>query len=128
MPLRRRSSLPATRPRTKPNRPSRKALSLLAMTLPALLASSPPARAGRIEGRLFTAPARTAGNGSRKGGDEVASSEVSPVVQRGVGDAVVYIERIPEEAERKLTKGHWWRRKPEPKLPRIVQADLRFEP
>jgi plastocyanin len=40
---------------------------------------------------------------------------------------VVYLDRIPDEVEHKLTKTHWWKRK-KPGVPRIVQADLRYSP
>ena len=53
-----------------------------------------------------------------------AKESVAP--QRRVKEAVVYLERIPEKVERKLTRRRWWKRAP--RLPRIVQADLRFTP
>ncbi len=51
---------------------------------------------------------------------------VGPGVDRGVEDAVVYVEQIPDQLERRLTRRGWFA--PKPKLPRIVQSHLRFVP
>jgi hypothetical protein len=47
------------------------------------------------------------------------------------GDAVVWVEEIPERAERRLTRKpyHWfWQSRTSPRLPRLVQAGRRFTP
>jgi plastocyanin len=89
------------------------AVSLFPSTLPA----------GTLQGRLLTTPV-TAQRKVR----QPSSDDPVDVPQRGVGEAVVYLDRIPDEVERKLTSTHWWKRKKKSNLPRIVQADLRFSP
>src|SRR5262245_36685887 len=110
------STLLVASPLTRLNRKRGKALRHRAMILTALLTAAPCAQAGRIEGRLLVVPARGATPGKADG--DKSATAAPPVAQRGVADAVVYLERIPEETERKLTKGPWWRRKPKPNLPR----------
>ena len=119
------------------------------------LAVPPALSAGTIRGRLLTSPislhatvtqgvaeasvskhpprAGPPGDASKRvvgtrvtpGAQTPAGSELL-VPQRRVKEAVVYVDRIPDKVERKLTRGHWWKR--EPKLPRIVQANRRFTP
>jgi len=93
---------------------------VLVVTVASLVPSTLPA--GTIQGRLLTTPVTA----QRKG--QPPSDAPVDVPQRGVGDAVVYLDRIPDEVERKLTSTHWWQRKKKPGIPRIVQADLRFSP
>ena len=91
------------------------------LVLPAALAFPPALQAGAIHGRILTTPIPS----PSKGGKSPAAKE-SVAPQRRVKEAVVYLEKIPEKVERKLTRRRWWKRAP--RLPRIVQADLRFTP
>ncbi len=45
----------------------------------------------------------------------------------GVGDVVVYVEKVPDALERKLAKGGWWFSR-KPKVSRITQRNLTFVP
>jgi hypothetical protein len=42
-------------------------------------------------------------------------------------DAVIYVGRVPDKVERKLT-GHGWFSSHPPEMPRLVLSDLRFSP
>ena len=51
--------------------------------------------------------------------------------QRGIGESVLWLERIPENVDRKLAGGGGWlffRRAPRRPVPRMVQKDLAFIP
>ena len=93
---------------------------LLVAVLGALALVASPAMAGVIRGSLFLSPAALRSNPA-----DSANDPARP--QRGVTDAVIYVERIPDRVERKLS-GHGWfftRRLP---APRVVQSHLAFVP
>jgi hypothetical protein len=78
------------------------------------------AEAGAIRGTLFLSHAAARPDHAR---DARGALRAQP----GVGDAVIYVEKIPDNVERKLS-GHGWffmRRAP---MPRLVQSQMRFLP
>src|SRR5258708_126801 len=86
----------------------------------ALAWSFGPAEAGMVHGRLLiTAEAVRA---------EHASPAVLARAERGVTDAVVYLERVPDKVERKLSGRHWFFMFSRPPFPRIIQSQMRFVP
>jgi plastocyanin len=100
--------------------PSRSIAVLLLAT--ALCAST--ADAGVIAGTLWLQPTSEALRGASANATATALT-----AQRSVTDAVIYIELVPEKVEKKLVSpGGWFRRKPAPRAPRIVQKDQRFVP
>ncbi|HTK30750.1 MAG TPA: hypothetical protein VL332_02220 [Candidatus Saccharimonadaceae bacterium] len=85
----------------------------LALAVSAALAA--PSSAGTVRGVLWLAP-------PEPGAAENAARHAQP----GVADAVVYVDRVPDKVEKKLTHHGWfWHA---PRLPRIVQQDRRFDP
>jgi plastocyanin len=86
-----------------------------------LVLSADPVMAGVIRGVLMTS---TKSTNARAASDSAKTSK--PTVQRGAGDAVVYLDKIPEKVEKKLTKPGLFRKARRP--PRIVQRDLHFVP
>lgn len=95
--------------------------SLSVVLVAALVLVADPAVAGVIRGVLATS-ARSPR--ARAGRDSVQTSK--PTVQRGANDAVVYLDKIPEKVEKKLTKKGLFKKAPRPK--RIMQKDLHFVP
>ena len=93
----------------------------LAIIVAALGLVVAPAAAGVIRGVLVTSPQRTR---TRSAADSAALAR--PALQRGANDAVVYLERVPDKVEKKLTRHGLFKKAPRP--PRIVQAKLRFVP
>lgn len=91
------------------------------LVLLAVVMGAPAVHAGSIRGRILTTPVSSQTKRAKPG---AVTDSIVP--QRHVREAVVYVEQVPEKVERKLTRHRWWKRKP--KLPRIVQADLRFSP
>ena len=99
-----------------------------------VVALAPPARAGTIRGELWLAPppGRTifeSGYASRGAPRREAPAILDAkwlLTQRGATDAVVFVERIPERLERKLSHRGWFRR--EPPMPRISQQNGRITP
>jgi hypothetical protein len=85
-----------------------------------LAADHGSAGAGVIRGRLALSAGRLTFS-SRNGGPDHSRP------QPGVTDAVIYVERIPEKTERKLT-GHGWFFTRRAEVPRMIQADLQFVP
>ena len=84
-----------------------------------LILAADPAAAGVIRGVLTTSPPPP-----RVGRDSLKTAK--PTLQRGAGDAVVYLETVPEKVEKKLTKRGFFRKAPKPQ--RIVQRNLHFVP
>jgi hypothetical protein len=93
----------------------------LGILLAAVMACSGVASAGVIRGHL-SLPA----DGRHAGAKSAPVADAPLRVQRGITDAVITLDQIPDKVERKLTHRGWFA--PKPKLPRIVQAHLRFEP
>jgi hypothetical protein len=101
----------------------------LLIALCVLLAPA-PARAGKIHGALWV-------NGKAAA---IAHAIVTPTpenqaatkrAQRGVTDAVVWVDKVPEAVERKLADGgpRWfWQPREQPRLRRIVQRNHAFTP
>jgi hypothetical protein len=85
-----------------------------------LILTADPAAAGVIRGVLTTTPRPSA-----VGRDSLRTAKLTP--QRGAGDAVVYLQKIPENVEKKLSKTGFIFRKPL-RPQRIVQRNLRFVP
>jgi len=87
---------------------------LVAVTLAVLLLASPGvSSAGAIHGRL------------------VSAKQVGPskAIRWGITDAVIYVERIPDPVERKLSRrGFWIFGSSAPRLWHIVQQNRRFDP
>jgi plastocyanin len=122
------------------------ALSILRAGLPlALLAGTlavpGAAESGVIRGRLLTTSAKTrppSGDPSAdKSGDKSGGKQndrpgrnqkdTSPLeVQRGASDAVIYLVKVPDKVEKKLTKRGWFAKKPA--LARVVQERRAFVP
>ena len=76
-----------------------------------------PASAGTVRGVLWLTPPSPRA-AAESGGNRRA--------QPGVADAVVYVDRVPDKVEKKLTHHGWfWRA---PRLPRIVQQNRQFDP
>jgi plastocyanin len=50
--------------------------------------------------------------------------------QRGVTDAVIYIDEVPAKVDARITAGRrwFWQRRDTPHLPRVVQIDRKFVP
>jgi plastocyanin len=78
------------------------------------------ASAGVIRGTLWLTHPTPAARAAAE-----ARSRSQPA-QPGVSDAVIYIEDIPEKAEKKLSHHGWFSSKP--KMPRVIQMDRRFMP
>lgn len=88
----------------------------------AIAVSAFPADAGVIRGKLLLTPAAVHA-------DQIKDPAALARAERGVTDAVVYLEQVPDHVERKLT-GHGWLffiPRPAP-MPKIIQADMRFKP
>jgi plastocyanin len=86
-------------------------------------------RAAERVARQAAAPPEAARTASRTPAPP-ALSAAAILAQRGIPDAVVWVEAIPEKSERKLSKGPWyrfWAEKPK-KFRTIVQAKQRFTP
>lgn len=81
-----------------------------------LLLVTEPAAAGVLRGRLALS--------SSSQPKQPASETAKPDPR--LKDAVVYLERVPEAVERRLTQRWWFQPKPRP--PRVRQSDLRFTP
>jgi len=85
----------------------------------------PAADAGVVRGTLWMnrrAPAAS---------KTIAEKPAIARMQRGVSEAVIYIEKVPESVERKLSgRGGFalFRRAPKPWVPRIVQRNRMFAP
>lgn len=95
----------------------------LATIVAALGLSVAPAAAGVIRGVLVTSPQETR---TRVSADSAATK---PALQRGARDAVVYLERVPDKVEKKLThRGPFSLFKKTPRPQRIVQTKLKFVP
>src|SRR5262245_42461942 len=75
------------------------------------LVSAWPAQAGRIRGTLHI-------------GSAVASREAAGNLR----DAVIYVEKIPDQVENKLAHPGFLFFHSKPRLPRVVQMDRRFNP
>ena len=88
----------------------------VAAAIVALLWLFEPAAAGVLRGRLELS------QGAKRQGETPGM----PRPDARLKDAVVYLERVPDAVESRLTRRGWFRRKPKP--PRIVQANLRFAP
>jgi hypothetical protein len=88
----------------------------VAAAIVALLAMTEPAAAGVLRGRLELS------SSSRR---KPPANEVAKPDPR-LKDAVVYLERVPEAVERRLTRRWWFQ--PRPKPPRVRQFGLRFTP
>ena len=86
----------------------------------ALVLAASVAEAGAIRGTLFLSRAAARP-------DHAHDARGALRAQPGVIDAVIYVEKIPEKVERKLS-GHGWfflRRSP---MPRLIQSEMRFMP
>jgi len=92
---------------------------VLAMVVIALAA--PRAEAGVIRGQLLLSAG--AAHAAEKNDRQTLAR-----TQHGVTDAVVYLERIPDKVERKLTGHGWFFTLGRPPLPRIIQSHMRFVP
>lgn len=125
-------------------------LATLAALAIALALAAMPARAGVIRGRVWmsrdaaraatrveTAPASASrpapgslprpGTGRRPAPDEAPSLPARVMrQQRGVTEAVVYVDRIEARDDARLGRRGWFA--PKPVLPRIVQQDRRLAP
>ncbi len=101
------------------------------MAIVVLLALAAPARAETVRGVLWTSRAAAeranADDARRRAGDAVVARS-----QRGIGDAVVWIEQVPEKLERRLASGgrrwFWQKRPTAPKLACVVQHGHSFSP
>jgi plastocyanin len=92
------------------------------------------ASAGVIRGTLFASrgaakaaamPPPDATSASSSG--RTVQAAPHPHVQPGITDAVIYLERIPDGAERKLS-GHSWFGSHKTRDPRLVLSGMRFVP
>ncbi len=96
-----------------------KAAISLALLIPLL---TPTAVAGVIRGTLSL---RSTASVNRSAN----THEVGPRSQRGISDAVIYVETVPIEVERRLnTRGFWFFRKAASRVARIVQVNRQFNP
>ena len=85
----------------------------------------PHAQAGVVQGTLWMNRTAPAAAKTATGPAAIAK------LQRGVGESVIYLEKVPEPVERKLSgRGGFafFRREPKPWVPRIVQKDRKFAP
>lgn len=96
------------------------------LVLAALLMIPAALHAGSIQGRILTTPIPPQSKGKKSSSETSPADKLALSPQRQVVEAVVYLERIPEKVERKLTRQRWWKR--QPRLPRMVQQELRFTP
>lgn len=96
---------------------------MLAAVVAALAVTAQISAAGVIRGVLLTSP-----QPARAKPDAAASAK--PAAQKGALDAVVYLQRIPDKVEDKLTHPRVLGlfRKKAPRPPRIVQTKLKFMP
>lgn len=98
---------------------------LIAVSLALLLSGAAPVHAGVVRGTLWM---------NRKAPAAAKTTTEPPAIarlQRGVVESVIYIEKVPENVERKLSgKGGFFlfRKAPKPWVPRIVQKDRNFIP
>lgn len=99
--------------------------SIVAAVLWALAALPCDAAAGVIRGRLWLS-AELAGQAVAPTPGRVNGTVRTASAQPGITDAVIYVTRVPEAVERKLSRRGWFA--PKPRLPRIVQTQLRFQP
>lgn len=94
-----------------------------------------PARAGVVRGTLFLSrealraaavhAAPVAATASSGGAHAIVPPAPRP--ERGVTDAVIYLQSVPDDVERRLAgHGRFFARKP--RLPRLLQSDMRFVP
>jgi hypothetical protein len=91
-----------------------------------LLAALPTAiaHAGAVSGTLWMSASAAAQSRNAKVAVRVSA-------QRGVTESVIYLEKVPDNIERKLSgkPSFWFFRRPAPPRPsRIVQKDMRFFP
>lgn len=89
-----------------------------------------PTWAGKIEGALWV-NSRVAANARAVATATPETRAATKRAQRGVTDAVVWVEKVPDKVERKLAGGgpHWfWRQREQPRLLRIVQRNHAFAP
>lgn len=95
-----------------------------------LLLFAAPATAGVIRGQLWRskAVARTASRPVVTPASTGLRRIVAPLppAQPGITDASIWIDRVPESVEKKLSRRGWFA--PKPRLARIVQSKSRFTP
>lgn len=96
-----------------------------------LAGTTVPALAGTIEGRLWISKqaersvrALETGDAGRRSGAR-RRAEVARI-ERGVTDAVVYVESVPDDVERRRARRPFWSRRPA--LPRLAVRRQRFVP
>jgi len=100
-----------------------------------------PAAAGVIRGQLWLERSSVRKPALVAAARDAATTPAPDVrrllaAQRGVSDAVLYVESIDERTEQRLARpkgGSWfswlpWADKPEPRLKRLVQSKNRFDP
>ncbi len=101
------------------------------MAVAALFVLASPAGAETVRGVLWAsrsaAERANADDTRRRSSDAVVARS-----QRGIGDAVVWIEQVPEKLERRLASGgrrwFWQKRSAETKLASVVQRGHLFAP
>jgi len=96
---------------------------LLVLLVPAV------APAGNVHGVLWASRAAARRSATPAGAGASRAQRIA--AQRGVTEAVVWIERIPDTVEQKLTGGghHWfWQKRAAPHLPCVVQKANAFTP
>jgi hypothetical protein len=93
------------------------------------------ASAGVIRGTLFASrgAAKAAAIPPPDATSASSSGHSAPItphahLQPGITDAVIYLERIPDGAERKLSGHSWWFGSHKLRNPRLVLSDMRFVP
>lgn len=96
----------------------------IALSLILLLASAGHAEAGAVRGTVWMNRKATAAAKTRTEPAAIARH------QRGVTESVIYIEKVPEAVERRLTGPGWslFRKPQKPWVPRILQKDRMFTP
>ncbi len=93
---------------------------LMLLLLPAV------AGAGSVRGMLWVARPRPVSPAA----EAAAATHVTARQQRGVTDAIVWIERVPPDVERRLARGgrHWFWSRSAPRVPCMVQRGNIFVP
>jgi hypothetical protein len=104
-------------------------LALLLITACVALAPA-SAAAGNIRGTLWVS-GKVAMHARAVASATPETRAATKRAQRGVTDAVVWVETVPDKVERKLAGGspRWfWQHEEQPRLPRIVQRGHAFAP
>lgn len=115
-------------------------LRAMGLLVVAALAAATPAAAGVIRGQLWLERSSVRKPALVAAARDAAATPAPDVrrllaAQRGISDAVLYVESIDERTERRLARPKggffsWlpWADEPQPRLKRLVQSKHRFDP